>query len=181
MNKLYIRVLSLAIILFTFGSLCGQKLTAVGINGGYVVPVGNVSTGYTIELRADFGEVLKYVFLLPTISYWQVEEENDIHNLNRTYLNFGTNFIGYINSKPRGFYGGMGINYQIISAEENDSFNNLSPDIKTVTNTRLGFSVLFGYLQKFKRVSLYLEPSYSYIYGGYNILQVKLGFNYILK
>jgi hypothetical protein len=162
------------------GIVQGQKLKGIGISGGYVIPIQNVENGFSADLRLDFGEVLKYVFLFPSLGYWQSQEKNDNQNLTRKYINFGANFIGYINSKPRGFYGGVGIHYHAISAEEEVyKFNSPIPEIETSTDTKLGLSVLTGYLVPFKKFSVFVEPAYTFIHGDYDILQARLGIYYI--
>ena len=155
----------------------GQKLQGIGINAGYLFPVQDVEKGISFELQADMGEVLKYLFMQPSISYTQIDHNQDNIIRNQTLLALGAKFVGYFNSKPNGFYGGLGIYFNRISTEEPDYD---SPALKNNIHTKLGISFLTGYLYKFKRVSIYLEPVYNYIYGGFNNLQVKVGFNYII-
>ena len=69
-----LRNIVLIAILFLTTSIYGQRLKSIGLNGGYIVPIQDVNSGFSIEARTDFGEVLKYVFFLPTIGYRQINE-----------------------------------------------------------------------------------------------------------
>ncbi len=180
MFKIKIRYLIMFIMAFSAVSLFGQKLKSIGINGGYVVPIEDVKNGYSVEARADFGEVLKYVFLFPSIGYWKITDTVNDQDLMRSHLNFGAYFVGYINSKPRGLYGGVGIHYHVIKADkEQQMYVSNSSSVTTETNTKLGLSINLGYLLVFKKISLYLEPGYTYIQGGFSTLQGRLGLNYV--
>ena len=169
------------VVLFLSTSIYGQRLKSIGINGGYIVPIQDVNSGFSIEARTDFGEVLKYVFFLPTIGYRQINEIKNDRDYRRTHLNFGTYFFGYINSKPRGFYGGVGIHYHIIqSEEEQQEYLSDTSSVTNKTNSKLGLSFNFGYLLKFKKISLYIEPGYTWLHGGFSTLEARLGINYML-
>ena len=182
MIKRRIRNITIIIFLFLISSLHGQGLKSIGLNGGYIVPIEDVKNGFSIEARADFGEVLKYLFLFPSVGYKNVVENKNEQDFTRTHINFGAYFVGYINSKPRGFYGGLGIHYHIIQTEkEKQDYLEEEPSIIDETNTKLGLSINFGYLLKFKKVSIYLEPGYNYIHGGFSTLEARLGINYIFK
>ena len=182
MSKNQISKVVILIILAITTTLSAQKLKSVGLNGAYVVPLQDVNSGFSIEARTDFGEVLKYVFLFPTAGFKQVKELVNELEFNKTYINFGAYFVGYINSKPRGLYGGVGIHYHIIQSEEaKQQYINSSPNTMSKTNTKLGLSFNLGYLLKLKKVSFYIEPGYTYIHGGFNTLEARLGFNYIFK
>jgi hypothetical protein len=182
MIKRQTRLIILFIILFLVSSLYGQKLKSIGLNSGYIAPLEDVKNGFSLEARADFGEVLKYIFLFPSVGYKNVVETLNEQDFTRTHINFGAYFVGYINSKPQGFYGGLGIHYHVIQTEKlKQDYLNDEPSIIDETNTKLGLSVNLGYLLKFKKVSIYLEPGYNYIQGGFSILEVRLGISYILK
>jgi hypothetical protein len=179
MAKNLFKLSILFILIGSTGIVQAQKLKGIGLNGGYIIPVNNIQNGFSVETRLDFGEVLKYVFLFPSLSYWQIQEQSDVWNLKRKHINFGVNFLGYINPKARGFYGGAGIHYHVISAEEPEyKFSTTNPDIKSKKYTKLGLSLVIGYLVPFKKVSIYLEPGYTYLHGGFNTLQVRLGLYY---
>jgi hypothetical protein len=181
MVKNILKVTTLIILLSSSGIIYGQRLKGVGLNGGYIIPIKNIQNGFSVEARFDFGEVLKYVFFFPTVSYWRIQDKSDLQNLTRNHVNFGVNFLGYINSKPRGFYGGGGIHFHILSADELDySYRVENPDIKSKTDTKLGFSLIMGYLLPFKRISLYLEPGYTFIHGADDTFQARLGLYYKL-
>jgi hypothetical protein len=175
-----IRTITIIIILFLISSLHSQKLKSIGINGGYIIPLEDLQSGFSIEARANFGEVLKYLFLFPSIGYKNVVENRNEHDFSRTHINFGAYFVGYINSKPRGFYGGLGIHYHVVQAEKNmQDYLEEEPSIMNETSTKLGLSINFGYLLKLKKVSIYLEPGYSYIHGGFSMAEARLGISYV--
>ena len=153
----------------------GQKLKGIGLNGGYTLKTGKVQKGFGIEVHADFNEVLKYLFFMPSIAYWQTDFTEGDYSLQRNHFNFGAKFIGYFNPKPRGVYAGIGLYYHFIGNETRIDY---TEEISTNNEQKLGFSILAGYLLRFKRVSLFLEPRYSLIHGGYNTFQTYLGVTY---
>jgi len=169
-------VIVLAVVIFINSELVhSQKLTGIGLNGGYTVPTGQVQKGFGVEVHADFNEVLKYLFIFPSIAYWQNDFTEGDYSLQRSHFNFGAKFIGYFNRKPKGLYAGIGLYYHFIG---NETRNDFTAEITTQNEQKLGFSILAGYLLRFKRFSLFLEPRYSLIHGGYNTFQAYLGFTY---
>ena len=167
------------IIFIVFGIMPvkGQKLSGIGLNAGYILPVNHVDKGLAFELSADMGEVLKYLFMQPSITYRQIDRNRGEEIIDEKALTFGSKFVGYFNSRPKGFYAGAGIFFNRITTEKTEQTD---PELKSDIHTKLGFSVLTGYLLKFKKVSVYLEPEYQLIHGGFSNLQIKTGLFYIL-
>ena len=165
------------IIVVGFMPVHSQKLAGIGLNAGYVLPINHVDKGLSVELSADMGEVLKYLFLQPSITYRQIDRNRGEETVDERALTFGTKFIGYFNNTPKGFYAGVGVYFNRITTELT---NETDPDLKSDIHTKLGFNILTGYLFKFKKVSVYLEPCYQFIHGGFSNLQIKAGLFYLL-
>jgi hypothetical protein len=110
------------------------------------------------------------------------EEINEkTYDLSLNYFSFGSKIIGYINSKPRGFYLGGSLSFNIISSDAVDyeSVDN-NFDIKKSNDTKIGFAPIAGYLFKRNTFSINIESRYTLIQGGFNTFQIGVGFNYIL-
>jgi len=157
------------------------RLKSFSASGGILLPQDNWDNGFSIELQSDFGEIIKYVFLFPHIGYWQAGMNKEGMDLSYTDIFLGTKFIGYFNSKPRGFYAGLGVQYHIIGMDEiSGGFDTIDDTITKQNFTRVGYSVIAGYLFKLKKVSFSIEPGYTIIPGADNMITINLGIGYLL-
>jgi len=177
MKTKYITTSIILFYVFGYMPVNGQKLSGIGVNAGYIVPLNHVDKGLSFELSADMGEVLKYLFMQPSITYRQIDRNRGEEIVDEKALTFGSKFIGYFNSRPKGFYAGVGVYFNRITTEKTVETD---PELKSDISTKLGFSILTGYLLKFKKVSVHLEPEYQFIHGGFSNLQIKTGLFYIL-
>ena len=116
-------ILSLIIIIVFVSPLFSKPklVKSVGLAAGISLPQNDWDLGYIISGHADFGEVLDYLFLSPYFSYSNAGKSVEIgsasEDLSIQYLTMGVKIVGYINSKPRGFYFGGSISYNYISSE----------------------------------------------------------------
>ena len=174
-------------LLLISNSLFSQSklIKSVGIGGGISLPQGGWDLGNSILVQTDFGEVTNYLFLSPYLNYAQASKTETVSDISKDlsiqYFGGGAKLVGYINSKPRGFYFGGSLSYYYITS---DSFNpehaSEYSEIETKKTTKLGFGGLVGYLFTLKRVSLFIEADYMIMDDGYNNLFVFAGLNYIL-
>jgi hypothetical protein len=163
-----------------------KLIKSVGIGGGMSLPQGGWDPGFAILAQADFGEVLDYLFLFPFLNFAQASKTETIGDFSKDlsiqYFGGGAKLVGYINSKPKGFYFGGSLSYYYIQSE---SFNpeHLSEhsEIDQTKTTKLGFGGLAGYIFALKKVSIFIETDYMLMQGGYNNLLVMLGLNYSFK
>jgi hypothetical protein len=85
------------------------------------LPQGGWDPGFTILAQADFGEVLDYLFLFPYLNYAQAQKTETIENISKDlsiqYFGGGAKLVGYLNSKPRGFYFGGSLSYYYINSD----------------------------------------------------------------
>jgi len=174
----------LVFILFALNpSISKSKVVnSVGLGLGVCVPQGGWDPGYTIVAQADFGEAIKYVYLSPYLSYANAgkteELNNNPENLSIQYIGLGVKLTGYLNSKPRGFYLGGAMSYNIISYDTID-WAEFDQNTKIVNkNTaKVGFGGLVGYLFVLKKLSVFIEIDYMLTAGGFNNLSVITGLN----
>ncbi len=159
-----------------------KVVNSVGLGIGVCLPQGGWDPGYTIIAQADFGEAIKYVYISPYLSYSNAIKSEEINQnaeeMSIQYLGIGAKLVGYLNSKPKGFYLGGAISYNIISYDtikwteipENTYILNES------TN-RIGFTGLAGYLFLLKKISIFVEIDYMLTTGGLNNLTATTGVN----
>jgi hypothetical protein len=162
-----------------------KLVKSIGLGGGISLPQGGWDVGNTILVQSDFGEVINYLFLSPYLNYAQASKTEIISDISKDltiqYFGGGAKLVGYINSKPRGFYFGGSLSYYFITSESFDPEHvSEHSEIDKKKTTKLGFGGLVGYLFTLKRVSLFLEVDYMLMNGGYNNLLVFAGLNYIL-
>ena len=163
-----------------------KLIKSVGIGGGVSLPQGGWDPGNTIMLQADFGEVIDYLFLFPFLSYAQAKKNETIEDYSKDlsilYFGGGAKLVGYINSKPRGFYFGASLSYYYINAESFDpDYISEFSEIDETKTTKIGFGGLIGYKFALKRVSIFIETDYMFMQGGYNNFFGMLGLNYSLE
>jgi len=180
-------ILGICFILIMSGSVFSQSklVKSVGIGAGVCLPQGGWDAGNTILLQADFGEVVDYLFLLPYLNYAQAKKTETIENISKDlsilYFGGGAKLVGYINSKPRGFYLGGSLSYYYINSESfSPEYISEHSEIDETKTTKLGFGGLAGYLFTLKSLSLFIEVDYMLMHGGYNNLLVFAGLNYYL-
>jgi hypothetical protein len=159
-----------------------KLVKSVGIGGGMCLPQGGWDPGFAILAQANFGEVLDYLFFVPYLNYAQASKTETIESVSKDltvqYIGGGAKLVGYINSKPRGFYFGGSLSYYYITSESFDpEYLSDFSEINTTKTTKIGFSGLAGYLFTLKKVSLFLEADYMLMQGGYNNLFVFAGIN----
>jgi hypothetical protein len=162
-----------------------KLVKSIGIGGGISLPHGGWDVGNTILLQADFGEVTDYLFLSPFLNYAQASKNETIDEISKDltiqYFGGGAKLVGYINSKPRGFYFGGSLSYFYITSEKFDpDYVSEYSETEKINSTKLGFGGLAGYLFTLKRVSLFIEADYMFMHDGYSNLLVFAGLNYIL-
>jgi hypothetical protein len=162
-----------------------KLVKSVGIGAGVGVPQGGWDPGNTVLIQANFGEVVDYLFLLPYLNYAQAIKTETIEdiskNLSILYFGGGAKLVGYINSKPRGFYLGGSLSYYYINSESfNPEHASEYSEIDKTKTTKLGFGGLAGYLFSLKSFSIFIEVDYMLMNGGYNNLLVFAGLNYFL-
>jgi hypothetical protein len=101
-----------------------KLVKSVGLGGGMALPQSGWDPGFSILAQADFGEVVDYLFLFPFFNYSQAKKTETIEDFSKDlsiqYIGGGAKLVGYINSKPRGFYFGGSLSYNYIISE---SFN----------------------------------------------------------
>ncbi len=177
--------LLLLIIMVAFAGIAEAanpvKLKSLGVGGGILLPQEKWDNGFTGELQADLGEIMKYVFLIPHIGYRSTGMSDNGQELAYSDLYFGAKFVGYFNSKPRGIYAGLGFQYHIIGQEHiANGFDTTEDTIVQDDLTRVGYTALAGYLLKFKKVSFSLEPAYTVIPGADNMMTITLAIGFLL-
>jgi hypothetical protein len=139
--------------------------------------VGVQSVGF----QTHFGEVLDYIFFTPYFAYLRTNRSDKSIDLSMQYASFGSKIIGYINSKPKGFFTGIGISYNIILSESiNSQLDQNEPFIKQSNDTKIGLASIIGYLFKMNTISINLESRYTFMQGGFNTWQIGAGVIYYL-
>ena len=185
--KKYVSILSIGMLFFLFSPQTSQAklIKSIGVSGGITLPQGDWDPGYTIGAQVNLGEAVKYLFISPYFNYSNTHQSIEIgqstEDLSIQYISLGTKFIGFINSKPRGFYLGGSISYNIIS--EFTIENGQLVDAYTIekdNTTKIGYGALLGYLYTLKKFSLFIEANYMLVPGGYNNLQGLLGIDFNL-
>ena len=162
-----------------------KLIKSVGIGGGMALPKGDWDPGFSVLVQADLGEVVDYLFLFPFLNYSLSQKTETIEDFSKDltiqYFGGGAKLVGYINSKPRGFYFGGSLSYQYITSESfiPEHLSEHSEIDKTKT-TKIGFGGLAGYLFILKKVSIFIETDYMFMQDGYNNLLVFAGVNYQL-
>ena len=157
------------------------RLKSAGLYGGILMPQKNWDNGFAVAVQTDFGEIMKYVFLQPYAGYWRAKTSVNESELSFSDIHFGTKFVGFINSKPRGVYAGLGLQFHIIGQEEySKAFETAEPEINKQHMTRVGYSIVTGYLLVMKRVSLAVEPAYTVLPGLENMITINIGISYLL-
>ena len=167
--------------------VCGQnvQLKALGLSGGAVWAQNKWDPGYAGEINLDMGEVLDFVFLQPMVSFLhanKIEKINGVEDkLELYHIIFGTKILGYITSRPKGPYFGAALNYHIISSERFQRLE-LSNSEETLTSDhqKVSMSVLTGYIQKFRRISIFLEARYTLVPDNFSHALLTTGFLYHL-
>jgi len=181
-------ILGICFIFFITNPLFSQSklVKSVGIGGGVCLPQGGWNAGNTFLIQADFGEVIDYLFLSPFLNFAQAQKTETVGDFSKDlsiqYFGGGAKLVGYINSKPRGFYFGGSLSYYYIKSESfNPEHVSEHSEIDQTKTTKLGFGGLAGYLFTLKKVSIFIETDYMLMQGGYNNLLVMLGLNYHFK
>ena len=180
--------LGLCIILILLSPLLSQAklIKSVGIGGGLSAPKGTWDPGFAILAQTDVGEIMDYLFLFPFINYSQARKTETIGDISKDltiqYLGGGAKLVGYINSKPQGFYCGGSLSFQYIHF---DSFNpdNVSKysEVNQIKTTKIGFGGLVGYLFILKPLSIFLEADYAFMQNNLNNLSVFTGINFNIR
>jgi hypothetical protein len=148
-------------------------IKSMGIGGGICLPQGGWDPGFSIAGHLYMGEAVKYIYFSPYISYAQALKSAQIdghqEDLTVRYMTLGAKMIGYINSKPQGFYTGGAISYNFIAYDE-IQWGELSQgnSIVNSTTTKIGFTGLAGYLFKLRKFSIFIEAAYMFTAGGFN-------------
>ena len=152
----------------------------IGIGAGVNYPQGGWNLGYIIQAQTNFGEVLDYLFLSPFVTYsaaGKTEKVNGTeYDMKIEYIGFGAKMIGYINAKPRGFYVGGSLDFNVISAESlTPGHIDQNTFVESETMTKLGLAALAGYKLSLKKISFFIEANYMLVPGGYNYPSFLLG------
>ena len=125
---------------------------------------------------------MDYLFFIPFLNYAQSSKTETIEDVSKDltiqYFGGGAKLVGYINSKPQGFYFGGSLSYYYITSESfNPEHISEHSEIDKKKTTKIGFAGLAGYLLNLKKVSIFLEADYMLMQGGYNNLLVFAGIN----
>lgn len=180
--------LKLCIILILSPPLLSQSklIKSVGIGGGLSTPQGEWDPGFSIRAQTDFGEILDYLFLFPFINYSQAHKTETLGDISKDltiqYLGGGVKLVGYVNSKPQGFYCGGSLSYHYIQLESfNPENSSKYSEIDQIKTTKIGFSGLAGYLFILKPLSIFLEADYVFMQNNLNNLSVYTGINFNIR
>jgi len=182
MKRSYFIIISIMILFISKSNASDPVgLKSVGAMGGILVPQNTWNNGLAVELQSELGEIIKYVFLVSQIGYWHAGQNKEGQDLTYTNIYFGSKFIGFFNTKPRGFYAGLGIQYHIISQDELLSgIDVVENEIVTRNISRVGYSIVAGYLLKLKNVSFSFEPRYTLLPGTEDMITISIGAGYLL-
>ena len=180
----YYYILGLLLVFSIANPVLSQKelIKSIGAGAGINLPQGDWDPGYLLSAKANFGEVVKYLFISPFFNYSAANQTKDIENgsedLALNFLSFGAKIFGYLNAKPKGFYVGGAISYNIISSESiaRAQFSQ-DVEIRETNTTKVGFAALAGYLYPLKSISIFVESDYTLVPGGYNNFIVHTGLN----
>ena len=183
----YKLLLIVLFLLFNFyPSYAKNKLVnSLGVSVGASLPQGGWDPGFTTLVQADMGEAIKYLYFSPYLGYARAGKSEPFNdqagNLVIQYLTLGMKIVGYINSKPQGFYAGTAISYNLINYDF-VQWAELTPNtyIANENTTKIGFSGLAGYLFMLKNLSIFVEADYMFTAGGFNNLSVFTGVNFNL-
>lgn len=181
-------IFGICMVLLVSSNLYSQSklVKSIGLGGGISLPQDGWDPGPAILVQADFGEVVDYLFLSPFLNYSQATKTETIEDISKDlsiqYFGGGAKLVGYINSKPRGFYFGGSLSYYYIKSESfNPEHVSEYSEIEVTNTTKLGFGGLAGYLFTLKKVSIFIEADYMLMQGGYNNLLGIVGLNYSFK
>jgi hypothetical protein len=184
MKKTYL--FSVVLLSFAIANpLLSKVVQSIGGGPGVCLPQGGWNPGFSIIAQANMGEVLKYLYFSPYIKFSQAGKSEEINqeleNLSVQYLTFGTKLVGYINTKPKGFYLGGAVSFNLIASDEIE-WGEFAQNTRINTNntTKLGFSGLAGYLFMLKTLSIFIETGYMVTVGGNNNLTLLTGLNLTL-
>ena len=174
MKKFFILLLPfLAVILAAPLHARSNLIKAVGVGAGICLPQGGWDPGIAVTGQIHMGEAIKYLYFTPYLSYSRAVRSETINGqseeLSIQYMTLGAKMIGYINSKPQGFYAGGELSYNLITYDE-IQWGELSQGTQLINSntTKLGFSVLAGYLFKLRKLSIFVEADYMFTVGGFN-------------
>jgi len=156
------------------------ELDAIGLSGGAFWAQNGWDPGFAVEVNLDMGEVLDFVFLQPTVAFYQTKKNEKIYGVDNeltlSHVALGTKIIGYFTDRPKGPYFGAALNYHIISAEKLRQLElSNSAEVYTSNNKKVSMSVLSGYIQKFRRVAIFLEVRYTFVPNNFNHSLVTTG------
>lgn len=175
------------LLLGLLGSVCAQRIDfpAVGVSSGVILQQNKWDLGYSVGLQCEVGELIDYIFVIPYAAFWNAEKSESGAGVTRTLslsdINLGAELIGYINSKPKGFFAGTGIGYHIIMADRlAPAYFTPQPKVEEGTETKLSFAALLGYQLKIASFSYTIKLKYYLINGGYNTFQTAFVFGYNL-
>lgn len=185
--KRYTAICLMSLMFYVFCPLTSyaKLINSVGVSGGVSLPQGDWDPGFTVGAQANFGEAVKYIFISPYLNYSNaqqlIEVDQNTEDLSIQYLSLGAKLVGFINSKPRGFYLGGSISYNIISEYtlENGQLAD-SYTIQKNNTTKVGYAALMGYLFALKSFSIFVEADYMIVPGGYNNLLGSVGVDFNL-
>ena len=174
MKKLYLASILFVAMMLTNSLFAGSKpINSVGVGAGVCLPQGGWDPGFSITGHLHMGETIRYLYFSPFLSYSRAPQSVDINghseDLSTQYFTVGAKMIGYINSKPQGFYLGGSISYNFITYDE-IQWGELSQSTRVVKNntTKIGFTGLAGYLFKLRKLSIFIETAYMFTAGGFN-------------
>ena len=176
-------ILFSCLIFFSINPLFAKSpFKAVGIGGGVNLSQGGWVPGITVNLRTDLGEVVKYLYFTPYINYSHATklytENDDSENLTIGYVTLGTKFYGYLNSRPRGFYFGGGLSYNMISYKHVIQNDNPVLETRTINTSKIGFSGLAGFQYPIKKITLFIETEYMFAQGNLSQFLGMIGGSY---
>lgn len=186
MKKMSLSSLLLLVMIVANPLNAGSNLVnSAGIGAGICLPQGGWDPGFSVTGHLHMGEAVKYLYFSPFLSYSHAVKSAEINGQNEVlsiqYIALGAKMIGFINTKPQGFYAGGAISFNYISYDE-IQWGELTQGSQIVNNntTKIGFTGLAGYLFKLRKLSIFIEASYMFTAGGFNNPGFLCGVNFDL-
>ena len=165
-----------------------QQVKSIGIQAGTFFQEGDWTTGINSDVCVNINKKGdRFVFQpFAGFKYNSVSKTLDNIDFDLKFSNFvfGINFLYIIKtfSKNDGIYIGPGLSYNVIT---HDCLNSYSgggkPELKEISDNKIGFGVLLDYIHNFGKVSALFESKYEYMHGGYNNVNASLGLLINLK
>lgn len=186
MRKIYLSAILIVFIILSNPLYAKSNLIkSLGGGGGVCLAQGGWEPGFSVIINANMGEAIKYIYFSPYLQYSRAGKSEEVNgkseNLATQYLILGAKMVGFINTKPQGFYLGGAVSYNLISFDD-IQWGQLSQSTIIVNNstTKMGFTGIAGYLFMLRNLSIFIEADYMLTVGGYNNPSLHTGINFNL-